>query len=89
MQQRYPLHIFIIGVVFYLGMAVMAADLGVSAIIGAFLAGMALAETTEGDHAVYNRTNGVTEFLVPFFLVNVGMQVDLAAESLPPGIDWV
>ena len=48
---------------------VLAADLGVSAIIGAFLAGMALAETTEGNHAVHSRTNGVTEFLVPFFLV--------------------
>jgi Kef-type K+ transport system membrane component KefB len=78
--------VYIIGVVFCLGMAVIAADLGVSAIIGAFLAGMALAETTEDNHAVHNRTNGVTEFLVPFFLVNVGMQVQLAALATPTAL---
>lgn len=69
--------VYVVGVVLCLGLAVVAADLGVSAIIGAFLAGMALAETTENNHAVHSRTNGVTEFLVPFFLVNVGMQVQL------------
>jgi Kef-type K+ transport system membrane component KefB len=78
--------VYITGVVFCLGMAVIAADLGVSAIIGAFLAGMALSETTEGNHAVHNRTNGVTEFLVPFFLVNVGMQVQLEALATPTAL---
>jgi Kef-type K+ transport system membrane component KefB len=78
--------VYVIGIVFCLGLAVVAADLGVSAIIGAFLAGMALSETTEGNHAVHSRTNGVTEFLVPFFLVNVGMQVRLDALTTPSAI---
>jgi Kef-type K+ transport system membrane component KefB len=39
---------------------------------------MALAETTEGNRKVHQLTNGVTEFLVPFFLVNIGMQLNLS-----------
>jgi Kef-type K+ transport system membrane component KefB len=50
---------------------------GVAAIIGAFLAGMALAEATEGNQKMHRLTSGVTEFLVPFFLVNIGMQLNL------------
>jgi len=75
--------VYVIGIVLCLGLAVVAAELGVSAIIGAFLAGMALAETTEGDHTVHDRTSGVTEFLVPFFMVNVGMQIQLGALATP------
>jgi Kef-type K+ transport system membrane component KefB len=77
---------YIVGILIALGLAVVAADIGVSAIIGAFLAGMALAEATEHDHGMHQRTNGVTEFLVPFFLVNVGMQVNLAALTTPATI---
>ena len=36
-----------------------------AAIIGAFLAGMALAEGSEGNHTMHKQMNGVTEFLVP------------------------
>jgi Kef-type K+ transport system membrane component KefB len=61
-----------------LGLSVASLYFGVAAIIGAFLAGMALAETTEHNHKVHQLTNGVTEFLVPFFLVHIGMQLDLA-----------
>jgi Kef-type K+ transport system membrane component KefB len=50
---------------------------GVAAIIGAFLAGMALSETI--DHRVHVLTNGVTELLVPFFLVGVGLHLDITA----------
>lgn len=78
--------IYIVGVVLCLGLAVVAADLGVSAIIGAFLAGMALSEATADNHAVHHQTNGVTEFLVPFFLVSVGMQVRLDALTTPAAI---
>jgi Kef-type K+ transport system membrane component KefB len=78
--------VYVIGVVLCLGLAVVAADIGVSAIIGAFLAGMALSEATEGNHAMHNRTNGVTEFLVPFFLVSVGMQVQMDALTTPATI---
>ncbi|MBA3513190.1 MAG: cation:proton antiporter [Pyrinomonadaceae bacterium] len=68
---------FIFGLVLCLGLAVAAASIGIAAIIGAFLAGMALAEAAEDDYTMHKQTNGVTEFLVPFFLVNIGMQLDL------------
>ncbi|HLL75996.1 MAG TPA: cation:proton antiporter [Pyrinomonadaceae bacterium] len=69
--------LFVFGLVLCLGLAVAAAYIGVAAIIGAFLAGMALAEGSEGDHTMHKQTAGVTEFLVPFFLVNIGMQLQL------------
>jgi Kef-type K+ transport system membrane component KefB len=68
---------FVFGLVLCLGLSVAAAYVGVAAIIGAFLAGMALAEATEGNRTMHQQTSGVTEFLVPFFLVNIGMQLRL------------
>lgn len=69
---------FIFGLVLCLGLSVAAIYIGVAAIIGAFLAGMALAEATEDNHDMHKQTAGVTEFLVPFFLVNIGMQLNLS-----------
>jgi Kef-type K+ transport system membrane component KefB len=69
---------FNIGILLCLGLSFAAIYVGVAAIIGAFLAGMALAEATEGNRKMHQLTTGVTEFLVPFFLVNIGMQLNLA-----------
>ncbi|HYO90445.1 MAG TPA: cation:proton antiporter [Pyrinomonadaceae bacterium] len=69
--------LFIFGLVLCFGLSVAAAYIGVAAIIGAFLAGMALAEACEDDRTMHEQTGGVTEFLVPFFLINIGMQVKL------------
>ena len=69
--------LFVFGLVLCLGLSVAAAYIGVAAIIGAFLAGMGLAEAAEGNHHMHKQTTGVTEFLVPFFLVNIGMQLNL------------
>ena len=69
--------LFIFGLVLCLGLSVAASYIGVAAIIGAFLAGMALAEAAEDDSKMHRQMNGVTEFLVPFFLVNIGMQLRL------------
>ncbi|HUR98143.1 MAG TPA: cation:proton antiporter [Pyrinomonadaceae bacterium] len=69
---------FNLGLVLCLGLSVASIYVGVAAIIGAFLAGMALAEATEGNVKMHRLTSGITEFLVPFFLVNIGMQLDLA-----------
>lgn len=68
---------FTLGLILCLGLSVASAYVGVAAIIGAFLAGMALAEATEENHKMHRLTSGVTEFLVPFFLVNIGMQLNL------------
>jgi Kef-type K+ transport system membrane component KefB len=68
---------FVLGLVLCLGLSVAAAFIGVAAIIGSFLAGMALAEAGENHPKMHRQINGVTEFLVPFFLVNIGMQLRL------------
>ena len=60
-----------------LGISVAASYIGVAAIVGAFLAGMAFAEVAEERPRMHKQMSGVTEFLVPFFLVNIGMQLKL------------
>jgi Kef-type K+ transport system membrane component KefB len=72
---------FTIGLILCIGLSYAAIFVGVAAIIGAFLAGMALAEATEDNAKMHRMTAGVTEFLVPFFLVNIGMQLQLAVFS--------
>lgn len=59
------------------GLALLAVYAGVAAIVGAFLAGMALSESV--DHRVHQLADGVTELLVPFFLVGIGLHFDLTA----------
>lgn len=68
---------FNFGLILCLGLSVVAMYMEVAAIIGAFLAGMALSKATEDNYKMRKLTNGVTEFLVPFFLVNIGMQLKL------------
>jgi Kef-type K+ transport system membrane component KefB len=63
------------------GLSVLAVYAGVAAIIGAFLAGMALSETV--GHRVHDLTNGVAELLVPFFLVGIGLHFELAVFASP------
>ena len=69
---------FNIGIVLCFALSVLSIFFGVAAIIGAFLAGMALAEATEENQRMHDFTSGVTEFLVPFFLVSIGMQLNLS-----------
>lgn len=65
---------FNVAMVVLFGLAVLAMYAGVAAIIGAFLAGMALADSLEPK--VRELTHGVCELLVPFFLVGIGLHVD-------------
>lgn len=68
----------VFGLSLCLGLAMVAHYVGVAAIIGAFLAGMALAESVEGTDMPH-QAEAVTEFLLPFFLTNIGMQLKLDA----------
>lgn len=68
---------FALSMALLFGLALLAVYAGVAAIVGAFLAGMALSETV--DRRVGQLTDGVTELLVPFFLVGIGLHFDLAA----------
>ena len=69
---------FIVGLSLCLGLAFVANYIGVAAIIGAFLAGMALSETVQGTQ-MPRQVEAVTEFLLPFFLTAIGMQLKLDA----------
>lgn len=68
---------FNVAMVLLFVLALLASWAGVAAIIGAFLAGMALAEST--GRRVHDLAHGVTELLVPFFLVGIGLHLDLSA----------
>lgn len=69
--------LFVTSLLLCLGLSVAAVYIGVAAIIGAFLAGMAFAEAGEDKPTMHKQMSGVTEFLVPLFLVNIGMQLKL------------
>lgn len=57
-------------------LALLATYVGVAAIVGAFLAGMALSESV--DRRVHELSHGIGELLVPFFLVSIGIHLDLS-----------
>jgi Kef-type K+ transport system membrane component KefB len=70
---------FVLSMVLLFALSLMAVFAGVAAIVGAFLAGLALSESVEP--RVKDLSLGVTELLVPFFLVGIGLRVDLGAFS--------
>jgi Kef-type K+ transport system membrane component KefB len=72
---------FIFALALLFALAVLATWTGVAAIVGAFLAGLALAESTESRER--DLAQGVSELLVPFFLAGIGLHVDLAAFAKP------
>jgi Kef-type K+ transport system membrane component KefB len=67
---------FAVSICLLLALAAAAAFAGVAAIVGAFLAGLALAETSGPRER--DLTQGVSEFVVPFFMAGIGLRVDLS-----------
>ncbi len=65
---------FAVAMTVLFALSVLAVYAGVAAIVGAFLAGMALSEAVQ--ERARQLTHGVTELLVPFFLVNIGLALD-------------
>lgn len=65
---------FALAVAVLLALALAASYTGVAAIVGAFLAGMALATTAT--FRVRDLAQGATELLVPFFLAGIGLHVN-------------
>jgi len=65
---------FHIALVFLFAMALLAQYTGVAAIVGAFLAGLALSDSS--DARMRTLTRGVSELLVPFFLVGIGLHLN-------------
>lgn len=75
---------FAIAMTLLFGLALLAVYAGVAAIIGAFLAGMALSETVEP--RVVDMTNGVSELLVPFFLAGIGLHFNTSTFTNPSSL---
>ena len=80
LQMRDPLFGFAMALC--LGLALLSEQIGIAAIIGAFLAGMVLADRSDQEHLLHKSETLVALFL-PFFLVNIGMQVSLDALKSP------
>ena len=72
---------FVVAVLLLFALSLAAIYVGVAAIVGAFLAGMALGESV--GTRVKDLTQGTSELLVPFFLAGIGLHVDLTAFSHP------
>jgi Kef-type K+ transport system membrane component KefB len=67
-------------VILCLGLAAFSAEIGLAAIIGAFLAGMIVAETRDrGDFE--QEVAPLYAFFPPFFFVFIGLKVDLGARA--------
>jgi len=64
-------------VIVCLGLAAFAAQIGLAAIIGAFLAGMMVAETKE-QHPIEDEVAPLYAFFPPFFFAFIGLELDLA-----------
>lgn len=65
-------------VILCLGVAAFAAQIGLAAIIGAFLAGLMVAETKE-QHPIEDEVAPLYAFFPPFFFAFIGIQLDLGA----------
>lgn len=72
---RLPHAPFAVAMALMLGLATLAGEMGLAAIIGAFLAGLVLAESRE-QFQLDRQVAPVYEFLVPFFFVIIGSKVD-------------
>ncbi len=75
---------FSLAMVLLFALAALSVKIGVAAIIGAFLAGLALAEAAP--RRVHDLAQGVTSLLVPFFLVEIGLLVQLDALREPSAL---
>lgn len=74
MHMRDPL--FALAITLCFGLALASQYIGIAAIIGAFLAGMVLADLSDQSHLL-QKTESAVNLMLPFFLVNIGMQVQL------------
>jgi Kef-type K+ transport system membrane component KefB len=66
---------FVVALGLCLGLAALAEQVGLAALVGAFLAGMVLAETRE-HFDLERRMEPLFDFLVPFFFVIAGAHLD-------------
>jgi Kef-type K+ transport system membrane component KefB len=80
-RMRLPEAQFALSMCLLFALSLAAVYAGVAAIIGAFLAGMALSESVSA--RVHDMADGVTELLLPFFLAGIGLHLDIRAFGRP------
>jgi Kef-type K+ transport system membrane component KefB len=76
---------FLPGMIIMLGLAALAAQIGLAAIIGAFIAGTVVGESAERE-ALEVETAPVGAFFTPFFFGFIGAQVDPFAFASPTAL---
>lgn len=67
---------YALAMIIMFALAALSAKAGVAPIIGAFLAGMAMSDGVTP--RVHELTQGAAELLIPFFLVNIGLHLDVS-----------
>jgi Kef-type K+ transport system membrane component KefB len=72
-------------VILCLALAAFAAEIGLAAVIGAFLAGMIVAETRD-QHPIEDEVAPLYAFFPPFFFASIGIGLDLDALVAAAGI---
>jgi Na+:H+ antiporter len=70
------------GMILMLGLAALSAAIGLAAIIGAFLAGMVVGESSERD-ALEKETAPIAALFTPFFFGFIGAQIDPTVFGTP------
>ncbi len=86
-SEKHSHYIFVLSVVFFA--AFLAEVAGVESIIGAFVAGLALNKLIPHSSALMNRIEFIGNSLfIPFFLISVGMIVDVGVILSGPGA-WI
>lgn len=75
---------FYLSILLCLGLSLASIYIGMAAIIGAFLAGLALSDISE-KWKIRENAHPISEFLAPFFFVLLGAQVNLHT-MLQPGL---
>jgi Kef-type K+ transport system membrane component KefB len=73
---------FAMALIFCLGLSAVASYIHLAAIVGAFMAGMVLAELNL-EYKFSVKFDSLYDFLVPFFFVVMGTQVDLSVFTKP------
>jgi Kef-type K+ transport system membrane component KefB len=67
---------FNLAIIALFALSLLAVYIGIAAIVGAFLAGLAFSESV--DRRVKDLTHGVAEVFVPFFLAGIGLELRLS-----------
>jgi Na+:H+ antiporter len=73
---------FILSIILCLGLSLASVYIGMAAIVGAFLSGLALADHSER-WKLHENAHPLSEFLAPFFFVILGVQVNVRTFATP------